>query len=282
MLDATVRVKVTPLSPTIGATIEGLDLSDELDDAQISVINEALLKHHVIFFRNQRLTPVQHRDFAARFGALHIHPIYPKHADAPEIIVLDTDLVDLTDNAIWHTDVTFSKTPPMGGVLIARVLPATGGDTLWASSAAAFDALSPAMQEFLLPLTATHSIAQSFPEARFALGEEARARLEAAKRDNPPVVHPVVRTHPVTKRRGLFVQDGFTTHINELTAAESKTLLQFLYQHSVKPEFVVRWRWQVNDVAFWDNRITQHYATDDYRPARRVMNRATVIGERPF
>jgi taurine dioxygenase len=282
MLDATVRVKVTPLSPTIGATIEGLDLSDELDDAQISVINEALLKHHVIFFRNQRLTPVQHRDFAARFGALHIHPIYPKHADAPEIIVLDTDLVDLTDNAIWHTDVTFSKTPPMGGVLIARVLPSTGGDTLWASSAAAFDALSPAMQEFLLPLTATHSIAQSFPEARFALGEEARARLEAAKRDNPPVVHPVVRTHPVTKRRGLFVQDGFTTHINELTAAESKTLLQFLYHHSVKPEFVVRWRWQVNDVAFWDNRITQHYATDDYRPARRVMNRATVIGERPF
>ena len=282
MLDATVRMKITPLSPAIGATIEGLDLSDEMDDAQISVINDALLKHHVIFFRNQRLTPVQHRDFAARFGALHIHPIYPKHADAPEIIVLDTDLVDLTDNAIWHTDVTFSKTPPMGGVLIARVLPPTGGDTLWSSSAAAFDALSPAMQEFLLPLTATHSIAQSFPEARFALGEEARARLEAAKRDNPPVVHPVVRTHPVTKRRGLFVQDGFTTHINELTAAESKTLLHFLYQHSVKPEFVVRWRWQVNDVAFWDNRITQHYATDDYRPARRVMNRATVIGERPF
>jgi taurine dioxygenase len=106
--------------------------------------------------------------------------------------------------------------------------------------------------------------------------------LEAAKRNNPPVVHPVVRTHPLTKRSGLFVQDGFTTHINELSSAESKTLLQFLYQHSVKPEFVMRWRWQVNDVAFWDNRVTQHYATDDYRPARRVMNRATIIGDAPY
>jgi taurine dioxygenase len=190
--------------------------------------------------------------------------------------------VDLTDNAIWHTDVTFSKTPPMGGILIARMLPPVGGDTLWSSTTAAFDALSPAMQEFLLPLTATHNIAQSFPDSRFALGEEARARLEAAKRNNPPVVHPVVRTHPLTKRRGLFVQDGFTTHINELSSAESKTLLQFLYQHSVKPEFVMRWRWQVNDVAFWDNRVTQHYATDDYRPARRVMNRATIIGDAPY
>jgi taurine dioxygenase len=196
--------------------------------------------------------------------------------------VLDTDLVDLTDNAIWHTDVTFSKTPPMGGILIARLLPQTGGDTLWSSSTAAFDALSPAMQNFLLPLTATHSLAQSFPEARFALGEEARARLEAAKRNNPPVVHPVIRTHPVTQRKGLFVQEGFTTHINELSPAESKTVLRFLYQHSVKPEFVVRWRWQVNDVAFWDNRVTQHYATDDYRPARRVMNRATVLGDAPY
>jgi taurine dioxygenase len=282
MLDSPTRVKVSPLSPTIGAVIDGVDLAEDLDDAQISAISDALLAHHVVFFRNQRLTPTQHRNFATRFGKLHIHPIYPKHPEAPEIIVLDTDLVDLTDNAIWHTDVTFSKTPPMGGILIARMLPPVGGDTLWSSCAAAYEALSQAMQEFLLPLTATHNIAQSFPENRFGLDEQARERLEAAKRSNPPVVHPVVRTHPVTKRRGLFVQEGFTTHINELAAPESKAVLQFLFQHSVKPEFVMRWRWQLNDVAFWDNRVTQHYATDDYRPARRVMHRATIIGDAPY
>jgi taurine dioxygenase len=281
MLDTPVKLKITSLSPTIGALVEDLALADA-DAAQIHEIDQALLKHHVLFFRDQKLSPMAHRDFAARFGKLHIHPIYPKHPEAAEIIVLDTDLVDLTDNAIWHTDVTFSKTPPMGGVLIARVLPPTGGDTLWASSAAAYEALSPAMQNFLLPLTATHNIAQSFPETRFGLDEEARQRLENAKRNNPPVVHPVVRTHPVTKRRGLFVQEGFTTHINELSPAESKSVLRLLFQHSVKPEFVVRWRWRVGDVAFWDNRVTQHYAIDDYRPARRVMNRATILGDAPY
>jgi taurine dioxygenase len=281
VLDTSIKLKITSLSPTIGALIEDLSLADA-DAQQIRGIEQALLKHHVLFFRDQALSPAAHRDFAARFGKLHIHPIYPKHPEAPEIIVLDTDLVDLTDNAIWHTDVTFSKTPPMGGVLIARMLPPTGGDTLWGSSLAAYEALSPALQTFLAPLTATHDIAQSFPETRFALDEEARQRLENAKRNNPPVVHPVIRTHPVTKRRGLFVQEGFTTQINELSSAESKALLQFLFQHSVKPEFVVRWRWRVGDVAFWDNRVTQHYAIDDYRPARRVMNRATILGDAPY
>lgn len=281
MLDTKVRMHITPLSPCIGALIEGIDLGEALGEAQQQAITEALLRHRVIFFRDQRLTPLQHRDFAARFGALHIHPIYPRHPEAAEIIVLDTDLVDLADNAIWHTDVTFSKTPPMGGVLVARLLPPTGGDTLWASSTAAYQALSPALQAFLAPLTATHDIVQSFPDTRFALSEDGRAQLEAAKRNNPPVVHPVIRTHPVSGQRGLFVQEGFTTHINELSPAESRSVLQFLYQHSTKPEFTVRWRWRVNDVAFWDNRCTMHYAIDDYRPARRVMNRATIIGDVP-
>jgi taurine dioxygenase len=282
MSDPGARITVTALSPSIGALIEGVDLGSALSDSQIGAINAALLEHHVLIFRDQHVTPAQHRDFAARFGRLHIHPIYPKHPEVEEIILLDTDLVDLTDNAIWHTDVTFSETPPMGGILVARVLPPTGGDTLWASTRAAFDALSPALQQFLMPLTATHDISQSFPESRFAMSEEARQRLETAKRNNPPVVHPVVRTHPVTGRKGLFVQEGFTTHINELSAPESKNILKFLFLHGVKPEFTMRWRWRVGDVAFWDNRATQHYATDDYRPARRVMNRATIIGDKPY
>ncbi|MEA3150879.1 MAG: taurine dioxygenase [Gammaproteobacteria bacterium] len=274
-------LSVTRLSPSIGALVEGVQIGELLTAAASDEIGRALIEHQVLFFRDQTITPAQHRDFASQFGKLHIHPIYPAHPDAPEIIVLDTDVVDLTDNAIWHTDVTFSQTPPLGGILIARVLPPYGGDTLWSSSGAAFDALSAPMQAFLQGLTATHNIAQSFPTERFALTPEAQERLDSAKRNNPPVSHPVIRTHPVSGRKGLFVQDGFTTHINELSAPESRALLTFLYAHSVKPEFAVRWRWRVGDVAFWDNRATQHYAVDDYRPARRVMNRATIIGDRP-
>ena len=162
------------------------------------------------------------------------------------------------------------------------MLPPQGGDTLWSKcNIAAYEALSPAMQAFLKPLTATHNITQSFPTERFAMTAETQERLETAKRNNPPVSHPVVRTHPVSGRRGLFVNDGFTTHVNELSPAESRALLPMLYSHSSKPEFVVRWKWREGDVAFWDNRLTQHYATDDYRPSRRVMNRATIIGDRP-
>jgi taurine dioxygenase len=274
-------LSVTRLTPAIGAVVEGVRVNEPLTDSALAEINRALVDHHVLFFRDQTVTPAQHRDFALRFGKLHIHPIYPSHAEVPEVIVLDTDVVDLQDNAIWHTDVTFSETPPMGGILVARVLPAQGGDTLWSSNIAAFEALSPPMQMFLARLTATHNIAQSFPAERFAMTPDAQERLDKAKRDNPPVAHPVVRTHPVSGRKALFVQDGFTTHINELTAPESRAVLTFLYAHSAKPEFVVRWKWRLGDIAFWDNRVTQHYATDDYRPARRVMNRATIVGDRP-
>jgi taurine dioxygenase len=258
-----------------------LNLADSLDEARFEALQKALVRHQVLFFRDQSLTPKQHRNFAARFGPLHIHPIYPNHTDAPEVIVLDSAVTDLQDNAIWHTDVTFTECPPMGSILLARLVPAQGGDTLWASCAAAYEALSPAMQQFLSTLTATHNIAQSFPAERFGMSRESAEKLEAAKRTNPPVKHPVVRTHPVSKRRGLFVQEGFTTHINELTAPESRALLDLLFRHSVRPEFTVRWTWRQGDVAFWDNRNTLHYATDDYRPARRIMNRATIVGDRP-
>ena len=157
-----------------------------------------------------------------------------------------------------------------------------GGDTLWASSSAAFETLSAPLQRMLEGLTATHDLARSFPEERFSLTAEEREKLEAAKRKHPPVSHPVVRTHPVTGRKGLFVSEGFTTRINELSAAESDALLRFLFAHATRPEFTLRWRWQENDVAFWDNRITQHFAVDDYRPARRVMHRATILGDKPF
>lgn len=273
---------ITPLSPALGALVEGLDLARPLDTFQREQVEQTLLSHQVLFFRDQPLEPQQQATFARHFGDLHIHPIYPNIPEQPEVLVLDTAVTDVRDNALWHTDVTFLETPALGAVLAAKQLPPYGGDTLWASSSAAYDALSTPIQHLLQGLTATHDLSRSFPEERFSLTQQEQERLEDAKRKHPPRSHPVVRTHPVTGRKGLFVNEGFTTRINELSAAESDALLRFLFVHATRPEFTLRWRWQANDVAFWDNRITQHFAVDDYRPQRRVMHRATILGDKPF
>ena len=273
---------IEPISPALGAVVSGIDLRQPLDDAQQQAIERALLQHQVLFFRDQPLSPAQQANFARRFGDLHIHPIYPSVPEQREVIVLDTAVTDVRDNAIWHTDVTFLETPALGAVLAAKQLPAYGGDTLWASGIAAFEALSKPLQQLLDGLTATHDIGKSFPQERFGATDADLARLEEARLKNPPRSHPVIRTHPVTGRKALFVSDGFTTRINEVSAAESRALLDLLFAHFSRPEFSVRWRWQENDVAFWDNRVTQHYAVDDYRPQRRVMHRATILGDKPF
>lgn len=273
---------IEPISPALGAIVSGVRLADPLDDAARRQIEQALLDHHVLFFRDQPLTPTQQANFAARFGDLHIHPIYPSSPEQREVIVLDTAVTDVRDNAIWHTDVTFLETPALGAVLAAKQLPPYGGDTLWASGIAAFEALSKPLQQLLDGLTATHDISKSFPQERFGATDADLARLEEARKKNPPRSHPVIRTHPVTGRKALFVSDGFTTRINELEPAESRAVLDLLFAHFARPEFTVRWRWRENDVAFWDNRVTQHYAVDDYRPQRRVMHRATILGDKPF
>ncbi|QND84732.1 Alpha-ketoglutarate-dependent taurine dioxygenase [Chromobacterium vaccinii] len=275
-------LQLTRLSPALGAVVEGIDLARPLDDEQRRALNEALLRHQVLFFRGQDITPLQQRNFAVRFGDLHTHPIYPQHPDAREIVVLDTDVVDLQDNAIWHTDVTFIETPPLGAVLAARQLPELGGDTLWASGIAAYEALSASLKARLEGLSAVHDFAKSFPLARYGLTDDDRRRWDETRRKHPPVSHPVVRIHPESGRRALFVNEGFTIAINELPDGEGNALLQFLFAHQSKPEFSIRWRWQPGDVAFWDNRCTIHYAVDDYRPARRVMHRATILGDRPY
>jgi len=273
---------ITPLSCALGAQISGVDLSRDLTADQRDAIEQALLKHQVLFFREQPITPQQQVRFAAQFGDLHIHPIYPNVAEQPEIMVLDTALTDVRDNAIWHTDVTFLPTPALGAVLSAKQLPAYGGDTLWASGIAAFEALSNPLQTLLDGLTATHDFTRSFPLERFGTTAEDLARWEQTRRKNPPLSHPVIRTHPASGRKALFVNDGFTTRINELEPAESEAILKLLFAHATRPEFTIRWRWQENDVAMWDNRVTQHYAVDDYRPQRRVMQRATILGDAPF
>lgn len=271
----------TRLSPALGAEVEGIDLAAPLDDATRHDLRQALVEHQVLFFRGQDLSPVAQRDFAAQFGDLHTHPIYPQHPDARQIMVLDTEAYDLKDNAIWHTDVTFIETPPLGAVLAARLLPPHGGDTVWASGFAAWDALSERLRTLLDGLTATHDFTKTFPLKRYGLTAADRERWEDTRRTHPPLSHPVVRTHPENGRKALFVNEGFTTAINELPEEESQALLAFLFRHQSRPEFAVRWRWRPGDVAFWDNRATVHYAVDDYRPAHRIMHRATILGDRP-
>lgn len=273
---------LTPLSPALGAQIDGIDLSRELPPEQRDTLEQALLEHQVLFFRKQFITPAQQARFAAHFGDLHIHPIYPNVPETPQVLILDTAVTDVRDNAVWHTDVTFLPTPALGAVLSAKQVPAYGGDTLWASGIAAFKALSAPLQRLLDGLSATHDFTRSFPLERFGSTAEDLARWEATRRNHPPLSHPVVRTHPVSGRKALFVNEGFTTRINELAEHESEALLRLLFAHATRPEFSIRWRWQEGDVAFWDNRVTQHYAVDDYRPQRRVMHRATILGDAPF
>ena len=274
-------LRIEPLSPAIDAVLRGVNLAEPASDDLIGEIRAALLAHKVIFFEEQDFTPGQQRDFAARFGDLHIHPLYDRNDAHPEIMIIDNHVDNPTDNNFWHTDVTFIDTPPMGSILAARQLPPTGGDTMWASMTAAFDALSTPMQRFLQGLEAVHDFAYAFTAQGLAGSQAGRERYERAVAENPPVTHPVVRTHPETGEQGLFVNSVFTRRIKGLRREESQALMAFLNAHVQKPEFVVRWRWRPGDVAFWDNRNTQHRAVDDFLPHRRVMTRATVLGDRP-
>ena len=275
-------LKISRLTAALGAIVEGISLSNELPQSSIDRLSELLVEHQLLLFRAQAITPEQQVRFASRFGELHVHPIYPVLPELPEILVLDTHADFLPDNDNWHTDVTFSQTPPLAGILAAKQLPSVGGDTLWSSNLAAYEALSEPMKQLLSGLTAEHSVVKSFPAARWGTDPASKERFERAVAKHPPVTHPVVRTHPVSGRKALFINEGFTTHIKELSPRESDALLAFLFAHASQPQFTLRWHWSVNDVAFWDNRITQHFAVADYLPERRVMHRATVVGDQPF
>lgn len=275
-------LRITPLGPHIGAEISGLTLAEPLSGQLFELIQQALLTHQVLFFREQPITPLSQRVLAHRFGDLHIHPVYPHAPEAEEIIVLDTHHDNPPDNDNWHTDVTFIETPPALAILAAKQLPPVGGDTLWASGIAAFEGLSPCLQQLLAGLEAEHDFTKSFPAHRHNASPAEYRRWQEAAARHPPLRHPVVRTHPLSGRQALFVNEGFTTRLPNLPAQESEALLAFLFRHIARPEYQVRWRWRENDIAIWDNRVTQHYANADYLPTRRIMHRATVLGDKPF
>lgn len=274
-------MNITPLKSTIGAIISDIDLNQLTDDDR-HTIKKALLSHQVLFFKDQHLTTQAQVAIARIFGELHIHPVFPTVPNVPEIIVLDSHQTNLKDNELWHTDVTFSKTPPLGCVLRAVKIPPTGGDTLWASQTSAFDALDDDIKNLLRGKTATHDIRLSFPPERFGQSQADDEKLQKAIADNPPISHPVVRTHPDTGKEILFVTEGFTSHIDGLDEQTSRELLDRLFAHSIQDDFVIRHKWCEGDVVIWDNRSTQHKALFDYGNNHRIMHRATIVGDVPF
>jgi taurine dioxygenase len=269
------RLKVAPLTPSIGAEISGIDLGEEQDGAVIAEIRAALLAYKVIFFRDQFITPEQHIAFARRFGPLEIHPATPKDQPNPEVLHIAHGPDSRGRENEWHSDVTWRAEPSLGSILRAIEVPEVGGDTLFADMAAAFRGLSPAMQDWCRSLSAVHDIARVFARR---LGKS----IEELHEQYPPQLHPVVRTHPETGEQALYVNTAFTSHIEGVSGQESEWLLAHLYRQAAVPEIQCRFRWRAGSIAFWDNRAGQHYAASDYFPAVRRMERVTIAGDRPF
>jgi taurine dioxygenase len=279
---------VTRTTPAIGAEIDGIDLREPLDDATYTAVRQALLKYKVLFFRDQDITPAQHVAIARRFGELEVHPKFPHHPDHPELVVLGRNDSKRGRENLYHSDVSWREIPSMGSMLRCVQCPEVGGDTIWINMAAAYQGLPDDIKTRIADLKATHEFLPLFgivvPEDQH---DEMRQKF-------PPAIHPVVRTHPETGEKILFVNEAFTTYISNYGHKTANTyrfgfdfklaemeLLQYLFRQAQAPEYQVRLKWRPNTIAFWDNRACQHYAVQDYFPAVRHMMRATVIGDRP-
>lgn len=272
-------VRVEPVTANVGATISCVDLREPLAPEDRDAILAALLEHGVLFFRDQDITPDQQVAFAEQFGEISLAPMAPGASPRPEVMVLDqvSPKGEGADN--WHSDNTFMSEPPLGSILKAVQLPPVGGDTCFASAVAAYEALSDSMRRFVDGLRAVHDITKPMTRAIRA-GIFDAGKLPELQKQWPPVEHPVVRTHPVTGARALYVNGNSTTHIVGLSERENDLVLPFLNDQVRSPEFQCRFEWDTNSIAFWDNRIVQHYAVPDYTE-RRIMHRVTLVGDKP-
>lgn len=275
-----IKMEVIQSGANLGAEIRGVDLKETLDVEAHQTIHDGLMDHGILIFRDQDITPAQHIAFGKQFGDLTIHPFSPSLPDTPELIILDNDLNNpprLTD--VWHTDETFREEPPMGTILRAVIVPQVGGDTVFASMTAAFEGLSDSIQQFIMDLVAVHDF-KPF-RTLFTDSEEDKKKRRRMEDLYPNPTHPVVRIHPVTGKKALFVNPNFTIAIKGMKERESQAILDLLFQQAHIPEYQFRVRWQPHTLVFWDNRSVQHYAVHDYYPQRRRMERVTLKGDRP-
>jgi taurine dioxygenase len=266
--------KVERLTPAIGAEISGVDLG-HITPGLVDEVREALLEHKVVFFREQQITREQHIAFARQFGSLEIHPATPKDQPHPEVLQIAHGPDSRGAENFWHSDVTWREQPSLGSILRAIEIPSVGGDTLFANMALAYDRLSDATKERIENLVAVHDIARVFAKRLNKKPEELHEKY-------PPMEHPVVRTHPETKQRAVYVNGAFTSHIKGMDVQESRLLLDELFMSAWNPEVQCRFKWRAGSIAFWDNRSSQHFAASDYFPAVRVMERVTIAGDKPY
>jgi taurine dioxygenase len=281
-MSTTTRLEIQPISGALGAELYGVDLGADLDDATIAEIRQALLDHCVIFFRDQEFDAAQHKALARRFGKIFIHPNYYGTQVDPEILEIrrepgDTKVV----GEDWHTDTTMMAEPPMGAILYALEVPPYGGDTLFANQYLAYESLSDGMKRLIGGLRAVHSDRMVAGPAVNNAGRTTKARADADWRETINV-HPVVRTHPETRRKLLYVNYSYTVGFEGMTEDESRPLLTYLMEHGHRPEFTCRFRWTKGAVAFWDNRCVKHLAVNDAQPFRRVMRRVQIAGDKPY
>lgn len=271
--------EIEPVCPTIGAEIHGLDLTRPMNPATFAALEAALIEHKMIYLRDQHITTAQHVAIGRMFGELEVHP-FRASGEFPEIMVLDNHKDNpVLSTDIWHSDTTFRECPTRYSILRCLRIPAVGGDTLWADMCAAYDGLSEIMKRTIDGLTAVHDF-KNF-RTLYGPGEEDQAKLRKMEKLYPNPTHPVVRTHPVTGRKAIYVNPQFTLRIVGLNDDESEALLKLLYAQVHVPEYQVRLRWKPGTIVFWDNRSTQHYAANDYYPNRRHMERVAVVGDRP-
>ena len=272
--------EIKPISGALGAELHGVDLCEDLSVDTYAEIRRLLIEHQVIFFRDQDISPHQHKALAESFGPVQTHPAYETVPDFPEITILESTADKPSKIEVWHSDMTFRKHPPLGSVLRSKICPPEGGDTMWSSMTAAYDGLSSNMQQYLSTLEAEHDFSYGFKESLAEPGGS--ERLAQAVKDNPPVTHPVIRTHPESQKKVIFVNALFTTKILNVSAKESAAILNFLYEHVVTPEYTCRFHWEPNSIAIWYNRSTQHKPINDYFPAHRVLERVAIDGDKPY
>jgi len=271
--------RIERLGTSLGAEIHDLDLKAPVAEATLKAFEAALVEHKVLVLRDQHLTTEQHVRFSRMFGELEVHPMRPQ-GEFPEILVLDNHKDNpVLSTDVWHSDTTFRKNPTKYTILRCQIMPELGGDTLWANMEAAYAGLSDIFRGMIAGLRAVHDF-QNF-RVLFKNTDEDRAKLHSMEDMFPNPSHPVVRTHPVTGRKSIYVNPQFTLRIEGMAAAESRAILDVLFAQARVPEYQFRLRWAPGTIVFWDNRSTQHYAVNDYYPARRRMERTAVVGEVP-
>ncbi|MDB5430268.1 MAG: taurine dioxygenase [Caulobacter sp.] len=275
MTKAVIEIRRT--AGALGAEILGVDLSGDLDNATFDAIHQAFVDHQVIFFRGQALTPEAHKRFGRRFGSLNVHPYVKGMDEHPEIMEIIKEPTETTNfGGGWHSDMSFLEKPSIGSILYALEVPDFGGDTLFASQAAAYEALSPGLQATLEGLNAIHSAGREYSSKGSSAQKRQSMQVSEAEGLAGEFIHPVVKVHPESGRKALYVNPAFTMRIDGWTKRESKPLLSFLFEHSRQEAFTTRFRWSKGSVAFWDNRSVWHYALNDYHGQRRHMRRVTV------